>query len=504
MTSLVEARLSARLAPSIRRWQPFFAPALVGLLGLAISLAGIGTPSIWYDEAATLTAATRDWDQLWAMTANVDAVHAAYYALMHVVFDVFGYSPVSLRVPSALATGAAAGLTVVLGRVLHRPRLGVIAGVVFCLLPRTTWAGTEGRSYALTALLAVTMTILLVVASRSNRRILWILYAAAVVVSCVVFVYLALVVAAHAVSMAWWFASSRSRAWPPAARWMRWTALATALVVPFGLVVIGQSGQVHWLDAPALRTVREVFENQWFFTSTPFAVVGWALIVAGAVVLLRSARGLSPASVLLPALLLPTVALLVLSVLVTPVYTPRYLTMCVPFVALVMAAAIDRMRPTPLATAAVLVLALLAVPQITAQRQPEAKERASWAAVADLIAAERALDGPQTATAIIYGAVQRHPIATSRVMALAYPHAFVDTVDVTLGTPAAQTGQLWETRIPLSEGLPRLRGVDAVYLITSVARDQRPATTDTLAPAGWHVDDMWSLTAVNVVKYERD
>ena len=505
MTSLIHsARRIDGPSRGIHRLQPLAAPGLVGLLGLAISLLGIGTPSIWYDEAATLTAATRDWDQLWAMTANVDAVHAAYYAVMHVVFDIFGYTPLTLRVPSAIAVGIAAALTVVLGRTLDRARLGLIAGIVFCLLPRTTWAGTEGRSYALTAVLALTMTILLVLAARSSRRILWALYALAVVVSCLVFVYLAIVVAAHAVTMAWWFASSRSRAWPPAARWVRWTALATALVVPFGIAVIGQSGQVHWLKPPGLRTVREVFENQWFYTSTPFAVVGWALILAGAIVLLRSARGLSPASVLLPALVLPTVALLVLSVAVTPVYTPRYLTMCVPFVALVMAAAIDRMRPTPLATAAVLVLALLAVPQIAAQRLPEAKERASWAAVADLIAEQRALDGPRSTTAIVYGAVQRHPSATSRVMAVAYPDAFADTIDVTLGTPAAETGQLWETRIPLSEGLHRLRGVDAVYLVTSVARDQRPATTDTLTTAGWHVEDAWSLTAVNIVKYERD
>ena len=509
MTNLLDsarrpARRPVRPGPGVRRWQPFYSPALVGLLGLAISLVGIGTPSIWYDEAATLTASTRDWDQLWAMTANVDAVHAAYYALMHVVFDLVGYSPLALRVPSAIAVGAAAALTVVLGRTLDRPRLGLIAGIVFCLLPRTTWAGTEGRSYALTAVLAVTMTILLVLASRSSGRSLWVLYAVAVVVSCLVFVYLALVVAAHAVTMASWLASSRSRAWPPAARWVRWTALATALVTPFGLAVIGQSGQLHWLDAPGLRTVREVFENQWFYTSTPFAIAGWALIALGAIVLLRSARGLSPASVLLPSLALPTVALLVASVLVTPVYTPRYLTMCVPFVALVMAAAIERMRPNALQTAAVLVLALLAVPQIAAQRLPEAKERASWAAVADLIAEQRALDGPASTTAIVYGTVQRHPIASSRVMALAYPYAFAGTVDVTLGTPAAQTGQLWETRIPLSQGLARLRGADAVYLVTSVSRDQRPATTETLATAGWHVEETWSLTAVNIVKYERD
>jgi mannosyltransferase len=484
------------------RLRPFATPVAIALLGLAISLVGIGTPSVWYDEAATIISSTRSWDQLWLMVGNVDAVHAAYYAVMHVVFDLFGYSPLALRVPSAIAIGIAAALTVVLGRVLDRPRLGVIGGIVFCLLPRTTWAGTEGRSYALTAALAVLLTILLVVASRRSSRMLWVLYAVTVVISCLVFVYIALIVVAHAVTMAWWFASSRSRAWPPAARWLRWTAVATAIVAPFALAVIGQSGQVHWLKAPGAQTPREVLENQWFFTSTEFAVVGWALIAVGAVLLLRRPRGLSPASVLLPALLLPTVLLLVASATVTPIYNPRYLTMCVPFVALVIAAAIDRIHSRPLVLVALLVLLALAAPQIALQREPESKEKASWSEVADLIADQRALDGPDAQTAIVYGGVQRHPIASSRVIAYSYPDAFAGTIDVTLGTPAAETGELWETRIPLADGLPRIANADVVYLITSKSRDIRAETTATLAADGWQLAEEWGFTSVNVLRYE--
>jgi mannosyltransferase len=491
-TDAADARTRRRLA----------APLLVGMLGLAVSLAGITVPSIWYDEAATITSATRDWDRLWAMTGNVDAVHAAYYAIIHVVFDIVGYSPLSLRAPSAVAIGVAAALVVVFGRLFDRPRLGVLAGIVFCLLPRTIWAGAEGRSYALTATLAILMTVLLVLAIRSPSRWRWALYALAVVASVVVFVYLALVVMAHAVTLLWWLLASRRDALPAIARWTGWTTVAMVAVVPFALLVVGQSGQVSWIDPPGDGVRRQIFQTQWFMFDRWHAVVGWLFILAGVTVLIRRSRGLSLGAFVIPGLVVPTVALLAMSVAYIPVYTPRYLTMCLPFVALAIGVAIDALRPRLLGVVAVVLLAALAVPQSIELREPEAKDNSTWAEVAGLVARDRAALGSPT-TAIVYGTVKRHATTSARVIAYAYPDAFDDTIDVTLDVPAAQTDQLWETRIPLEEGLPRLADAEVVYLITAITRDRRPATTEALGAVGWRVTEEWNLTWMNVLRYER-
>jgi mannosyltransferase len=502
MTALLE-RARSSTGERARREHRLAAPLLVGLLGLVISLASTTVPSVWYDEAATITAATRDWGQLWAMVAHVDAVHAAYYAMMHLVFDVVGYSPLSLRAPSAVAIGIAAALAVVLARMFDRPRLGVIAGIVFCLLPRTIWAGAEGRSYALTAALALLMTVLLVLAARSGSRLHWAFYAVAVVASCLVFVYLALIVVAHAVTLAWWVVASRRAAMPSVARWLGWTALSILVVLPFFLLVRGQSGQVNWIERPGAATGRQVFQTQWFMFDRPYAAVGWVLLVAGAAVLVRRSRALSLGAVALPVLVVPTAALLLVSVSYIPVYTPRYLTMCVPFAALVIGAAVDAVRPRLVAVVALAALVALAVPQFRELRAPEAKDHSSWSQVADVIADDRAELG-DPATAIIYGTVKRHLTASSRVIAYAYPEAFENTVDVNIDTPAAETGRLWETRIPLAEGMPRLAGTDVAYLVTGITRDRRAAVTEVLAGAGWHVSEEWSLTWVNVLRFERD
>ena len=97
----------------------------------------------------------------------------------------------------------------------------------------------------------------------------------------------------------------------------------------------------------------------------------------------------------------------------------------------------------------------------------------------------------------------RHPIASARVIAYSYPEAFAGTVDVTLGTPAAETGELWETRMPIAASTERLVDADTVYLVTSKARDQRPETTRVLTAAGWELEEQTSFTSVWVLKYVR-
>jgi mannosyltransferase len=497
------------------------AALMVGILGLIISMINISTPSIWYDEAATIISSTRSWPELLQMLGTVDAVHGLYYAVIHLVFDVFGYSPLSLRIPSAIAMGATGFFTVLLGNELFRLRTAVIAGFVFILLPRSTWMGTEGRSYALTAMLAVALTLVLVRAWRSPTRRRWILYGTLAVLSCLVFLYLALIVVAHAVAVAVIFAVQRRAVFPVVRSWAITTAIAALLVLPFALITMAQSKQLHWLDPLGSQTLRHVFLGQWFYTSRPFAYVGWTLIVIGLLVLLRRSRRDVVSPALLAALLIvPTAALLAYTELRLPIYTPRYLTMCLPFVALPIGVAITagssglvrvlRISPnhqlrwmSAAATVACVLLATLAFPQVVAQRQPQAKEKTSWSQVAESIAEARAADGPDVTTAIVYGGVQFHPIATARVIAYSYPEAFEGTIDVTLDTPAAETGRLWETTKPLPDSLDRLEDADVVYIVASFSRDIRTDATEILLDAGWQVDDAWDYTDVHIVRFVR-
>src|ERR1700712_4650891 len=79
------------------------APSAVGAFGLIFTGIFAWIPSLWYDEAATVSAATRPLSQLFTMLQHVDAVHGLYYLVMHFWFDAVGYSPFTLRLPSTFA-----------------------------------------------------------------------------------------------------------------------------------------------------------------------------------------------------------------------------------------------------------------------------------------------------------------------------------------------------------------------------------------------------------------
>jgi mannosyltransferase len=61
--------------------------------------------------------------------------------------------------------GAAGGVVVLTKLLADRPT-ALIAGTLFAVLPRTTWAAAEARSFAFSALAAVWLTVVLVVAAR--------------------------------------------------------------------------------------------------------------------------------------------------------------------------------------------------------------------------------------------------------------------------------------------------------------------------------------------------
>jgi mannosyltransferase len=129
----VETTFMAEAAPLHRAVLVWLLPML---WTIALGLWGLSRQdSVWRDEAATWQVAQRSTAEIWHMLGNVDVVPGCYYLLMHVLFDCFGPSTTTLRLPSVLATGIAAACVAVIGHRLAGVWAGLAGGMAFGLLP---------------------------------------------------------------------------------------------------------------------------------------------------------------------------------------------------------------------------------------------------------------------------------------------------------------------------------------------------------------------------------
>jgi mannosyltransferase len=229
------------------RW----APALPMLITLAVMLWRIGVPSFWRDEAATLSATHRSFPDLFRLLANQDAVHGAYYLLMWGVVRLGGSGALAVRLPSALAMAAAAGLVTVLGRRLVSPRAGMAAGLVFAVMPPVSWFGQDARPFATETALACASSYLFVrvldAGGRQRQRWRWLGgYGLALVLLGLANAFGLLLIAAHGLTLA---AARKDRDHRLVRGWLMTVAAAGAVMLPFAVLDWTQRRQIQWLQA---------------------------------------------------------------------------------------------------------------------------------------------------------------------------------------------------------------------------------------------------------------
>jgi mannosyltransferase len=451
-------RISSDSERSPASAQPLDA-VLVAVFAVAVSAAGAARPSLWFDEAATISASTRPLPDLWRMLGNIDAVHGLYYLLMHGWFTVFPATEFWSRLSSSIAVGLAAAGVVVLARRLSTRSVAVTAGVVFALLPRVTWAGLETRSYALTMVTGVWLTVLCLVALRRDRPRWWLAYALMASGATLLNVFSILLLPVHAV-VALVMTESKGTRW----RWALAALAACTAAVPFLFFTQTQLFQVGWISPLGTRTVGMMLVDQYFDRSWAVAVLSGLLIVVGLVAWRRAGwRPRQLVAITLAWILLPTAAVLVYSVVREPIYYPRYLSFTAPAMAVLLGSCIVAVcRSSRTATTIVLVvLAIAATPNYLAQRGPYAKEGMDYSQVADVIT-RHAAPGDclvmDNSTAWKPGPIR--PLLAAR------PAAFAKLHDYGRGPTGIDRNLLWDAHIAVWLWAGRMPGCPAIWTVS--------------------------------------
>ncbi|MFV8163971.1 glycosyltransferase family 39 protein [Mycobacterium sp. 134] len=485
----------------------------VAAFAIVLSAAGAARPSLWFDEAATISAATRSVSQLWDLIGHIDAVHGLYYLGMHGWFTILPATEFWSRFSSCLAVGGAAAGVVVLGRQFGNRTVSVCAGVLFAMLPRITWAGIEARSYSWSTLAAVWLTVLLISAIRRDRAALWASYVALLVVSAVLNIFAVLMVVPHAVAVTM-LGDRRARA-----RWAAVTTAAVLIVAPFFVWCRSQSFQVGWISPPGLHTVTEVVLEQYFDHSVAFALLAAAALSAPLLVpRLRPTDEDTRRLVAIAAVwaIAPTAVLLVYSAAAQPLYYPRYLCFTTPAMALLLAVCVVAVaRSREWITAALAVFALAATPNfITGQRGPYAKEGMDFSQVADVIAAHSS-----PGDCVIFDNTTSWKPGPIRPITAARPAAYADLVDPGRGKPARQRNRLWDAHLGIWGVADEVRRCTVLWTVSerdpSVPSRQsgqrlQPGPRLDRAPAyqvpesmGFHIVERWQFNFAQVVKSTR-
>ena len=403
----------------VRRWSHWVVPvALTALVGAT----GLSRAGLWTDELATWGMATTPWSEFWPVLRYVDAVLAPYYVFMHVWVSAFGDSDVALRLPSLLAMVASAGLIGVLGARVAGRTQGMLAGLVFALLPSTSRYAAEARPYALTVVAACVATWLLLRAWERPTLLRWSGYGLSVVALGGLHIVALLLVVAHAWAVAAW----------DRRLWWRFAIAAGAGIIAVAPIL--------------LYGVRQRHQVAYIPPVSPYSVIPYAQVVFGSVAIAVLVVGLGlfslplrfPSAVFTGWAIVPPLSLIAVS-LALPMFLPRYLVYTTPGWALLAGTALARLR-LPGALAGLLILAGLGVPTQLSVRAAGGHEQQATRQLADVLAARE-----RPGDAVVYADDEPAGGWTARDTVAHYVPAARRPLDVLATNPPRHAGLLLAT-----------------------------------------------------------
>jgi mannosyltransferase len=530
---LAERGLARRPEPSagVRRWSGWLVIGVPAAMAFVVGGYEIGGPSLWRDEAYTKDAITRPVSQIFALLGHQDAVHGAYYILMHAIAAVAGTSATGLRFPSLCAMVIATAFTAAIGRRAaalalapdtgreSRPDIpaltGLLSGLVFATAPYMTYYAQMARSYAIVTMFATIATYLLIRAYPEGRWRWWSAYAAAVALTGLFNLFGLLILAAHGVTLLLADARGQGANGRRIGRiplpWLAASAAAVVVLGPLLRVAHREQKQIGWVSRPDFRTIEKLLSD--FAGSKELVLPAALLVLAGiaAACLADNWRPLNPAAIALPWLVVPPF-LLIGGSFIKPVYVERYVEFCLPalailvgagLVGLIRLAASERLtRPgltwLPPAVAA-LVMAGLAVMLIG----PQGAIRQTAARPDDLrLASAVVAANEQPGDVVCYIPVNMHVLGTG------YPAPFQRLRDIALARSPIASATLTGTEITSPALLQsRFTAVRRVWVVTGNNNYKFPVPSTPVDKekmallAGMHVIHRWQAGEVMLTLY---
>jgi mannosyltransferase len=352
-----------------------------GLLALVLGLITLGRKAWWFDEAYDVWLAKNPWVKYVGKAAYYEPSQALY-----LVFFKFWtiFTPESewfTRFPSVVAAAAAASLVGVLGTRLFNRSTGLLAGILMATNATVVAWSQQTRTYALAALAAVVVTMLVLRAMGSEDRRPWVIYGLSGAIGIYIHFFIGFVLASHAVLVPRMSVVQKRRLLEA------WSIVALALIVAAPFFAVAGHGETNWIRPTSWHQLRIAVSTLVGFNALALAAAG---VGAVAILVDRTHSAARWKGVLLGTwAVTPLVGALIVSV-IKPMLVGRFLIVSTPALALLGGVALNRIRPRWIAAAGAILVLAVSVKEIVAWygKVPE-----DWRGAARFVAAAQKRTG---------------------------------------------------------------------------------------------------------------
>ena len=297
---------------------------LILITAAALRLYGIGSESLWFDEAASVRIVRQDFTTMMQSIRDDERIPPLHYLILHAWVRVFGHSEASVRLPSALAGVGVVWVLYLLTRRLLGVGPALVAALLIAVAPFQIQYSQEARSYSLMLLLSLTSCWLFVrmLDGDEPRTPIEAAYVLASAAAMYAHLYaLFTLIAQVVIYLVLWTRAEKHRF--PMRRWLVTQLAIAALFLPWVPVTLRWArsvGSGFWLP-PA--TARDLWAPYLAYVgeSMPLLIVAVLLAIVGIVVNRRDVRSLA---LLLALTTLPVLVPVIVSILTKPTFTPRY------------------------------------------------------------------------------------------------------------------------------------------------------------------------------------
>jgi mannosyltransferase len=220
-------------------------------LGCLLAYYRLGVEPLAADEATSYFIGHLDWPRLWISLKTSEANASLFYVTLHHWITVGEAEAVLRSLPAAFGAATVPVLYVLVARLFGRLQ-GIVAATLLTVNAFYIAHAQELRGYSMSAFLVTTSTLFFVQFVRTRTRASWIGYVAVSALGMYAHFFVALVLVAHVLSLA--FSPRRD---VPAGGLAAAYALVAALIAPLGyFVLFNDVGQVDWIPPPNLAVLR--------------------------------------------------------------------------------------------------------------------------------------------------------------------------------------------------------------------------------------------------------